>query len=157
MSMISRIETDKASPSIAMLHRIVVALNHDLSSFFSFELHSSPFVVKDGDRPTSTTDTIRGGTGISYERLVPSGTGNLLQGSIHRIVPGGEKTDRITHRGETVGYVIEGTLELTIGEVTQQLSRGDSFFFKNRLASSYRNLSLSMTRVLLVNTPVVYE
>ncbi len=51
---------------------------------------------------------------MSYERLVPFGAGNLLEGNIHVIDADGTKHDPITHQGETVGYVIQGKLELTI-------------------------------------------
>ena len=155
-SMISKIESDKVSPSITMLHRIAAALNRDLPSFFGADINSPAFVLKDGDRPTSPTDAIRGGTGILYERLVPFGGGNLLEGNIHRIEPGGEKVDQITHQGETVGYVIEGTLELTIEETTYRLDTGDSFFFKNHLTNRYRNTGSALTKIMWVNTPQIH-
>jgi hypothetical protein len=68
----------------------------------------------------------------------------------------GHKHDLITHQGETVGYVIEGQLELTIDTTAYVLSAGDSFFFKNHLANSYRNIGSAAARVLWVNTPQVH-
>ena len=152
-SMISKIEADKNSPSIAMLHRIAGALNHDLASFFADGTNSAPFVVKSGERPTSPTNDPRGGAGLSYERLVPFGGSNYLDGNIHRVEPGGVRSDQITCRGETIGYIIEGTVELNIEETRYILNAGDSFFFKNHLTSSYRNVGLSCAKVLWVNTP----
>ena len=99
-------------------------------------------------RPIVTTDPIREGRGIHYERLVPFGAGNLLEGNIHVVELGGVKHDPITHQGETVGYVIEGNLELTIERTLYLLHTGDSFFFKNHLTSSYSNPGAGETRVL---------
>lgn len=155
-SMISKIENGKVSPSLVMLNRLVEALGRDLSSFFGVDISSPGIVQKAGERPTSDTDAIRGGKGVSYERLVPFAAGNLLEGNIHRIEPGAEKADPITHQGETLGYVIDGELELTIETTTYQLSTGDSFFFKNHLTNSYRNTGKTAARVIWVNTPQIH-
>lgn len=155
-SMISKIENGKVAPSLTMLQRLVEALNRDLSSFFGADINAPGLVQKQGERPISHTDAIRGGSNVSYERLVPFAAGNLLEGNIHRIEPGGEKADQITHQGETLGYVIEGELELVIENVTYQLNTGDSFFFKNHLTHGYRNPSASLTRIVMVNTPQIH-
>ena len=155
-SMISKIENGKVAPSLVMLQRLVEALNRDLSSFFGTDINSPGLVQRQGERPISQTDAIRGGNGVSYERLVPFAAGNLLEGNIHRIEPGGEKVDQITHQGETVGYVIEGDLELSIENTVYRLSTGDSFFFKNHLTNRYRNPGKTLTRVIWVNTPQIH-
>ncbi len=155
-SMISKIENGKVAPSLTMLKRLVEALNRDLSSFFGTDINSPGLVQKQGERPVSHTDAIRGGKGVSYERLVPFAAGNLLEGNIHCIEPGGEKVDQITHQGETLGYVIEGELELSIEKSTYSLNSGDSFFFKNHLTNRYRNPGATTTRVIWVNTPQIH-
>lgn len=155
-SMISKIENGKVAPSLTMLQRLVEALNRDLSSFFGTDINSPGLVQKQGERPISQTDAIRGGVGVTYERLVPFAAGNLLEGNIHRIEPKGEKVDQITHQGETLGYVIEGELELIIESTTYKLSTGDSFFFKNHLTNRYRNPGTILTRVVWVNTPQIH-
>jgi quercetin dioxygenase-like cupin family protein len=124
----------------------------------------TPNAAKSSDavRPRAKTTAAQGtvrkgeGHGVHYERLVPFGAGNLLEGNIHVIAPRGIKHDPITHQGETVGYVIQGQLELTIEGTLYLLHTGDSFFFKNHLSNSYRNLGARETRVLWVNTPQVH-
>lgn len=155
-SMISKIENGKVEPSLQMLQRLVESLNRDLPSFFGANIDSPGLVQKAGERPISKVDAIRGGEGVRYERLIPFAAGNLLEGNIHRIDPGGAKEDLITHQGETLGYVIEGDLELTIEGTLYQLSAGDSFFFKNHLTHRYRNPGQVLTRVIFVNTPQIH-
>ena len=116
----------------------------------------SPLLQGSPPAPISTTDAIRGGTGVTYERLMPFAAGNLLEGNIHRIEPAGEKVDQITHQGETVGYVIEGELELTVETTTYRLKTGDSFFFRNHLTNRYRNTSDALVRLVWVNTPQIH-
>ncbi len=155
-SMISKIENGKVAPSLTMLQKLVTALNRDLASFFGADVNSPGLIQRNGQRAISTIDAIRGGTGISYERLVPFAAGNLLEGNIHRIEPGGEKVDQITHQGETLGYVLEGELELTIESTTYTLREGDSFFFKNHLTNKYRNSGSVIVRLIWVNTPQIH-
>lgn len=155
-SMISKIENGRVQPSLDMLQRLVTALNRDMASFFGADINSPGLIQRAGERPVSTTDAIRGGVGVSYERLVPFAAGNLLEANIHRIEPGGHKTDAITHQGETLGYVLEGELELTIEETVYSLAPGDSFFFKNHLTHSYRNVGAVVTKLVFVNTPQIH-
>ncbi|MGE0238894.1 MAG: helix-turn-helix domain-containing protein [Parvibaculaceae bacterium] len=155
-SLISKIESGRVAPSLAMLHRLVEALGRDMSSFFGADLDSPGVVLKNGERPILLTDPLREGVGVSYERLVPFAAGNLLECNIHVVEPNCAKNDPITHQGETVGYVIEGQLELTIDTTVYNLSVGDSFFFRNHFTNSYRNPGPGVARVLWVNTPQVH-
>ena len=155
-SMISKIENGRVVPSLPMLQRLVEALDRDLSSFFGSDPNTPGIIQRAGQRSITTTDPIRRGNGVQYERLVPFGAGNLLEGNIHVVDKDGKKDDPITHQGETVGYVIEGQLELTIESTTYLLKAGDSFFFKNHLTNSYRNPGPATTRVVWVNTPQVH-
>ena len=155
-SSISKIESGRVVPSLPMLQRLIEALNRDFSSFFGADLNSPGLIQRAGQRPLIPTDALRPGHGVSYERLVPFGAGNLLEGNVHVVTPGGEKTDPITHQGESLGFVVEGQLELTIESTVYQLAAGDSFFYKNHLTTSYRNTGATLTRVLWVNTPQVH-
>ncbi len=155
-SMISKIENGRVMPSVPMLQRLVGALSLDLSAFFGLDPTSPGVILRDGQRSITLTDPIRQGAGVHYERLVPFGAGNLLEGNIHVIQPGGTKVDQITHQGETLGYILEGSLELTIEATVYHLSAGNSFFFKNHLTNSYRNPGTVTTKVVWVNTPQVH-
>jgi transcriptional regulator with XRE-family HTH domain len=155
-SMISKIESGRVVPSLPMLQRLVEALDRDLSSFFGSDPNSPGIIQRAGQRQVAHTDPIRQGSRVSYERLVPFGAGNLLEGNIHVVEPDGAKHDPITHQGETLGYVIEGQLELTIENTLYTLAAGDSFFFKNHLTNSYRNPGPGTARVIWVNTPQVH-
>lgn len=155
-SSISKIESGRVVPSVPMLQRIVEALGRDLSSFFGADLTAPGIIQRAGQRVVTKTDPIRDGTGISYERMVSFGHGNLLEANIHVVEPGGGRLDRVTHQGETLGYVIEGAIELTIEETPYLLTAGDSFSYKNHLTSRYRNPGTTTARVLWVNTPQVH-
>jgi transcriptional regulator with XRE-family HTH domain len=155
-SMISKIEAGKVMPSLPMLNRIVTALDRNLASFFGLEIDQHKLVQTRNDRLLVSGDALRGGNGVSYERMVPIAAGNLLEANVHVVEPGGEKIDAITHQGEATGYLIEGELELTIDGTVYNMTAGDSFFFKAYLTNSYRNIGSTAARIVWVNTPQVH-
>ena len=155
-SMISKIEAGKVLPSLPMLNKLVAALGRDLGSFFGLSFDEHKLVQKPEDRLRVFVDALRGGIGVMYERLVPIAAGNLLEANIHIVAPGGEKVDMITHQGEAVGYLISGTIELTIDDSKYVMTAGDSFFFKAYLTNGYRNIGETEARIIWINTPQVH-
>jgi transcriptional regulator with XRE-family HTH domain len=155
-SMISKIEAGKVMPSLPMLDKMVRALDRDMASFFGLRVDDYKLVQKPEDRLKVHVDALRGGEGVVYERLVPVAAGNLLEANVHVVAPGGEKVDLITHQGEAVGYLVSGTIELTIDDTTYLMTAGDSFFFKAYLTNSYRNVGPDEARIVWVNTPQVH-
>jgi transcriptional regulator with XRE-family HTH domain len=155
-SMISKIEAGKVTPSLVLLNKIVTALNRDLGSFFGLEIDAHKLVQRPEDRMVVSGDALRGGKGVTYERLVPLAAGNLLEANIHVVEPGGEKYDSITHQGEAVGLLLAGEIDLTIDGVVHRMKAGDSFFFKAHLDNSYRNVGPEIARIMWVNTPQVH-
>lgn len=155
-SMISKIEAGKVTPSLVLLDKVVVALDRDMASFFGLEIDEHKLVQTPGDRVRVAGDALRGGVGVSYERLVPLAAGNLLEGNIHNVERGGEKNDPITHQGEAVGYLLEGEIDLFIDGTTYHMKAGDSFFFKAHLTNGYRNTGTTTARIIWVNTPQVH-
>lgn len=155
-SLISKLEHDAASPSLAMLHRLALALNTNISELTAETWdHEDP--VQTASRRSRTRFVKRNKEGgIELERLTPSRKGMLLQGNIHIIAPGTLSDGLIEHQGEEMGYVLNGTIELTIGEKTYSLSAGDSFHFPSHLPHGYHNTGDEETRVLWVNTPVTF-
>jgi quercetin dioxygenase-like cupin family protein len=139
-----------------MLDKIVVALDRDMASFFGLQIDEHKLVQTPADRVTVQGDALRGGKGVSYERLVPLAAGNLLEANIHNVAPGGEKNDPITHQGEAVGYLLEGEIDLVIDGTTYHMKAGDSFFFKAHLTNGYRNTGPTVARIIWVNTPQVH-
>lgn len=154
-SLISKLENDAASPSLAMLHRLARALGSNVSELTSEDWVSQEPVLRAGARQVNRFAKGRDAGYVDLERVTHSQKGGLLQADIHIIAPG-MVSEMIEHVGEEMGYVIEGTLELTLGETTYTLGVGDSFHFPSNVPHGYRNLSGSIVRVLWVNTPATF-
>lgn len=154
-SFLSKVENDKVRPSLQTLHSIVSHLNTSIGDLFSATPSEKNRIMRDHERPKIVTSP-RKGPGVTLESLVPSSTMQLLYGSIHVVAPGGGSEGMIEHKGEEIGYVLQGELELTVAETTYHLQAGDSFFFQSNLPHGYKNPGKVETRVVWINTPPTF-
>lgn len=155
-SLLSKIECDKATPSLRTLHRIVTVLDTSIASLFGDPAGANVTLYRSGERPLIVIDAVDNSDSIRLERMTPYVEGQSLEGNIHVVSPGATNGGEINHVGEEVGYVLEGELELTVGTTTYQLTVGDSFFFRSELPHSYRNPGEVPARVLWVNSPPTF-
>lgn len=155
-SFISKLENDRVTPSLPMLHKIAKELGLSIGQIISESNPEGDFVSRKGTRPILGLDAIgrEGGNGIRLEGLALNG--ELLYGSIHIIEPGGSSGGFIQHVGEEVAYVLEGEVEITIGSRTWAMSVGDSAFFPSELPHAYCNKGTVVARILWVNTPSTF-
>ena len=101
-------------------------------------------------------DPLRFGEGISMERVITYAKGHLLQSNIHRVAPGGSSFGLISQEGEEVGYVIAGEIKLFVGGKAYQLSTGNTFCSRSKVAHGYPNRGRSEARIFFVNTPPTF-
>jgi transcriptional regulator with XRE-family HTH domain len=154
-SLISKLENDAASPSLAMLHRLALALGSNVSQLTAEDWVSEEPVLRAGARQVNRfAEGVKKGY-IDLERITRLQKGGLLQGDIHIVSPG-MISEMIEHAGEEMGYVIEGSLDLTLGETTHTLNAGDSFHFPSNVPHGYRNSTKEIVRILWINTPATF-
>ena len=155
-SLVCKIECDKATPSLRLLHRIASVLDTSIADLFSDPGEPDVTIYHCGQRPTVVIKNGHDAPAIRLERLAPYAEDKLLDGNVHVIEPGANNGGEIKHQGQEIGYVIEGRFELTVGERTFLLNVGDSFFFRSDLPHWYRNTGDTLARVVWVNTPPTF-
>jgi transcriptional regulator with XRE-family HTH domain len=153
---ISKIESDKVLPSLAMLHRIAESLGISIARLVDDRRSGCPVDIYRPGEPVFLEKAIRTGNGISLESIVAAGSSDLLQINIHHVEPGGSSEGTIMHRGEEFGYVLKGCLQLEVAGETYQLTEGEAFFFRSDLPHGYRNPGASTALILWVNTPPTF-
>jgi len=157
VSLISKIETNKASPSLSTLHKVAKALSTSVSALFAIEETHSRVVWRPEERPIAgTVQSMREWDGIEAEIMVPYAAGRLLEGFVFIMQPGGHSGGLLQHEGEECGFVLSGRLELTVGGKLYGLDPGDSFFFPSSIPHGYRNPGKSIARVIWINTPPTF-
>ncbi len=148
--LLSRIENDKADPSLKLLQKVCAFLTMKVGDLISWAEKRDAVVIRAADRAAVHFGN-HGGPGTTIEHL--SMAGHLITGYINRLAPGGSTGDPLSHVGEELGIVTRGDLELLIGETVHQLSTGDSFCFRSDIPHSYRNTSSIEAEVIIVNSP----
>lgn len=149
-SLISKIENAQTTPSLATLHRIASALDTNIAALTSEASELSSPVLRQGTRPVMVSGD------ISLERIVLAQRGGLLQANIHIVPPGTASDGLIVHKGEEVGYVLEGQIELLLGDRPYLVNAGDAFTFSSQTPHGYRNVGATTARILWVNTPATF-
>ncbi len=156
-SLISKIEHNKLSPSLSTLHRLAQALDTSITALFLSGETANKVVYRAAERPVvGTVQTMTEWDGIEAEVMIPHFEGQLLEGFVFVMEPNGHSGGLLQHQGEECGYVLEGRLELTVGDKTYLLDPGDSFFFHSDIPHAYRNPGTVAARVIWINTPPTF-
>jgi transcriptional regulator with XRE-family HTH domain len=148
--LLSKIENGKADPSLRLLHRVCEFHGMTMSDLLSWAEQREAVVTRAADR-TAIRLNEPGDPGIEIQRLAQPG--HLLAGFINRLEPGGSSGELLTHPGEEMGYVMQGRVDLVVGETTHHLWAGDSFCFRSDLPHAYRNPGVERAEVIVVNSP----
>jgi transcriptional regulator with XRE-family HTH domain len=152
-SMLSKIENDRAVPSLKTLYRIAEALGLTVGQLFAQPVEVNGLVSRRGERPIVHADPLRKGPGLTLERLIHYHQSNILQGSIHNIAPGGSGGGLVSHEGEEVALILEGQVEFIVGDERFLLSEGDSICYRSEQPHGYRNGGTGCAKLIVVNTP----
>jgi transcriptional regulator with XRE-family HTH domain len=151
---LSQIERNRSNLPIGVLKRIADLLGVHMNWFFQPETAGPPEerdVIVRGGRRRKMSFT---GTGIGEELLSPNLNGPL-ELLLSTIAPGSD-SDYYSHDGVEAGLVVEGTLDLWVGERQFRLETGDSFSFKSTVPHRCANPGATPTRVVWVITPPHY-
>lgn len=151
-SFLSQVERGLASPSISSLRRIATSLGESIGSLFEPEVEPG-VLVRSGDRRVIHYPGLR-----ARDEFITPSTAGKLQVILSVIEPGGGTGDEpYTHDSdEECVLVLEGTLDLWIGETLYSLGEGDSVIHSSRIPHRNRNSGDRPTKVLFILTPPSY-
>ena len=156
---ISNVEKNKVSPSVATLRKILAGLGVAMADFFEAErkLQPGPFFTADGliDLTSKVAaNAIGDGSGRMTFRQVGDARALNLQ-ILHEVYEPHADTGetRLQHASSEGGYVIEGELEVTVGEEVRVLKAGEAYLFDSRIPHRFRNISRGRTVVISACTP----
>lgn len=135
VSYLSQVERDAISPSLKSLARIAQALEAPIVSLFLNHDTSPGSVVRRGKRvKISLPDT-----DLRYELLSPNVSGRV-EFLLLRVQEGKGQDKLITHEGEEHVFLIQGTLEVRVGERQYTLKAGDSICFDSSFPHTFNNV-----------------
>ncbi len=151
-SFLSQVERGLASPSISSLRRIATSLGESIASLFEPETEPGT-LVRAADRRVLHYPGLR-----ARDEFITPSMGGRLQVIMSVIEPGGGTGDEpYTHESdEECVLVLEGTLDLWIGDTHYGLEAGDSVIHSSRVPHRNRNNGTAPTTVLFILTPPSY-
>jgi transcriptional regulator with XRE-family HTH domain len=148
IGMISQIERGLSTPSLRSLRLLAEAMDVPVSWFFSSRQgHSeSRHIVRRAQRRRLRVPDV----GVVQELLSPDSASAI---EIYEVTlePGGSSgPDSYSHEGEKAGLVIEGEMQLLIGDEVHELQCGDSFHFPSTRLHRFANPSAVQTRFVWI-------
>jgi transcriptional regulator with XRE-family HTH domain len=151
--LLSKIENGKADPSLRLLQRVCEFHQMTVGDLLSWAERRDAIITRAADRATMRVND-PGKPGVQIQRLAQSG--HLLAGFINRFEPGGSSGELLTHPGEEMGYVIQGEIDLVVGETLHRIAAGDSFCFRSELPHGYRNAGSDRAEIIVINSPPTF-
>lgn len=142
-SMISKIENNKAVPSVAALVKIATALGTTISSLLERDAFLNAILTPRKKAEDNLTITDKG------YYIYPYGSEyheKKMQPFLFVARKGEVKSHEVSHEGEEFIYIINGQMKMQIGEVEYLLKQGDSMYFN----------SLQKHGIMPVSAEVIY-
>lgn len=156
-AMISMIEQNRTSPSIATMKKILAGLNIPLSAFFAEDAAPEPkwhFTREELREITPKGDD--GSAGVRFFQVGRTGASALM--ILYETYEPGADTgpDVYSHEAEEGGIVISGQILVTVGAETRLLLAGDAYLFNSRQPHRFRNPGPESCIVVSACTPPTF-
>lgn len=158
-SLISLIEQNRNSPSVASLRKILDGIPMTMVNFFD-EGHPPQdqvfFAANDLIDLTSRLHQVNGGEsrGSMSFRQVGDAKAHNLQILHERYEPGADTgVAMLKHSSHEGGVVLTGELELTVGDQVKVLGPGEAYLFDSRVPHRFRNIGSEPCTVVSACTP----
>jgi transcriptional regulator with XRE-family HTH domain len=147
-SFLSQIENDLTEPSITSLQKIATALKVPMFTFLNDNVQSEQ-VVRGGSRRKLSFPNPH----LTYE-LLTSDLNRQMAGFIIQLKAGESHNAQQLYRAtEEMMYVIQGELEIQVGENKHHLKSGDSIYYEGAQLTGFSAVGNEDLKILCVITP----
>lgn len=156
-SLLSQIERGTTTPSIATLKKVADALQVPVGYFFEEVEEPKSGTAPPGRRSPVVHEHERKilspNRGVTFYLLNPDMSGPIE--FIYDVFEPGASTgeDLYTHPGVECGLVLEGELEVQVGDQVYILGKGDSITFSSETPHRKRNVGEGKTISIWANSP----
>ena len=149
-SMLSQIERGVSNPSITTLRMLSNVLDIPLFRFFTPAENTSNLVIRTEKRkkiifPESPD--------LQYEVLSPNLNHSIAMLLLTLDSQTSSAKQTTKHTGEEVAYIIDGEVQLLLGEQCITLYRGDSVRVPPKMIHQWKNSSKAVARIIFAITP----
>jgi transcriptional regulator with XRE-family HTH domain len=153
-STISLIEQNKVSPSVSSLKKVLDGIPISLADFFTLDVGGDS-----GDGPFYGAEDLPdlGSNDIHYF-LVGKRRASRQMCILREVMPPGSDTGEtmLSHDGEEGGVVVQGQVEVTVGDRVRVLGPGEAYYFESRTPHRFRNVGSDPAILVSANTPPTF-
>lgn len=153
---VSLIEQNKTSPSIASLKRLLDAIPMSIAEFFATIDEANLTKIFFSAEEFTEVSPQSGHAAVSLRQLGNSST-HALQILDESYPPNADTgPELLSHQGEEGGIIVEGQIELTVGDQVRVLGPGDGYLFDSRQLHRFRNVGSETCRIVSCCTPPTF-
>ena len=153
LATLSRMENKKMVGTIESHMHIAKALGIDLTELYA-EL-KNPKEKPEVETPKSLSDVFTHSDKSSYEILTKNIFNKKMMPILLRLEPGGKTNAEQNDFGaEKFIFVLEGSIEVTVGGEKFKLQKYNTFYFDASAPHAYTNTGKTSARALVVATPI---
>ncbi|NVO57400.1 cupin domain-containing protein [Rhodobacteraceae bacterium B1Z28] len=151
-STISLIESGKMNPSVGALRRILDGLSVSLSEFFAYQPEAEKTIFYAAE---DLPEIGKGGVSLKQVGTNLFGRAMMILKETYQV---GADTGRVLygHEAEEGGIVIEGRVEITVGERRKILGVGDAYYFDSRMPHRFRQVGPEKCVIVSACTPPTF-
>ncbi|HOX27659.1 MAG TPA: cupin domain-containing protein [bacterium] len=152
-ALLSQIENHMVSPPLGTLIKLSRALDVEIGSFFE-DIREAPYsLVRHNERKMISRVASKMGKkyGYSYESLAFDKKDRNMEPFIVTLEPATIKDSHAyAHEGEEFIFVLEGKMEVQLGDHTDVLEPGDSIYFDSSIPHLVRCVEGGVARIVAV-------
>lgn len=151
-STLGEIEKGNMDPPLGTVIKLAKALEMKMGYFISGE-ETRPFtIVRHDDRKAVSRYDSRKGQqyGYQYESLAPHKKDRHMEPFMVTLGPAETEEERSSHDGQEFIYVMEGTMEVRLGEEVYLLYPGDAIYYDSTVPHLVKCHGKEATRILAV-------
>ena len=149
---LSQIEEGKVVPPLGAVIKLAKALDLKMGYLISGEEQKAYTIVRRDDREvTSRYDSRREKHyGYKYESLAPHKTNRYMEPFLVTLEPSETEEERSTHDGQEFIFVVQGEMEVRLGDEIHILEPGDSIYYDSTVPHLVKCHGKETTKILAV-------
>jgi Uncharacterized conserved protein, contains double-stranded beta-helix domain len=147
---LSQVERDNATPTLGTLAAIARSLGVGLD-YFVAQPRAGDALTREETRPRFSL----AGSSIVYERLGAEFPGNQLSSFI-LTVPPGYQSETVSHEGEELIYILEGSITQYLDGEAMEMKAGDSLHYRGNVPHAWTNSGETPARILWAGTLTLF-
>ncbi len=143
---ISQLENDLTEPSISTLEDILLALGTNFKEFFSDEEEENIIFTLDDY-------FVKEGTNEKITWLVYNSQKNEMEPILIELKKDHTTELDLPHEGQEFGYVLEGEIEVYLGNKSYPCKAGETFYFTSNKNHYIKNIYPGISKIIWVSSP----